>query len=506
MNTKIKAIGIICLLLFNSCSKDVNMPDDLTAIDPKQSLPLTPKQINAEIEQFNKSEGFNWVNASDHLLWSALCSSDYVIAIGFGKSENDFARTNSRKSDKIQNGLLTLIAKIEETPTDRILVDADPFLNTMDVIILRQETIAALRKHPDVRYLEPANYRYFRIAEQFERNEEVTNPSSDSGCGFESEVLSTSDYTTIQPDAKVPWNFYAHNIPQAWSFSTGRGITIGIIDTGVSAEQRLLNSEFNNASSSGRQIAKYGTFVNSAWPWETETDGPDDLCGHGTSMTAIAAAPRSNRKLPVGVAYNSNVIIYRASSDVLLEGFHEQNGVKNALTALGNTAAVRIISMSMGHIFSVGKIADAVKYAYAKGKLIFCAGGTSTNYTTFAGVIFPASMNETIAVTGIIEGNVYQRCSNCHSGSKIEFTVVMQRFGTSKTVPVLGYRGSDSDYVGGSSVATATTAGIAALVWSRYPTWTREQIVKKMKESAAFYPYRNSEFGYGNINALMAVQ
>jgi subtilisin family serine protease len=55
-------------------------------------------------------------------------------------------------------------------------------------------------------------------------------------------------------------------------------------------------------------------------------------------------------------------------------------------------------------------------------------------------------------------------------------------------------------------VATATTAGIAALVWAKNPTWTRTQVLNKLRQSATYYPTKNSEYGYGNINALLAVQ
>ena len=71
---------------------------------------------------------------------------------------------------------------------------------------------------------------------------------------------------------------------------------------------------------------------------------------------------------------------------------------------------------------------------------------------------------------------------------------------------LVSYYDNQTDYVGGSSVATATTAGIAALVWSKYPSWTRAQVLTKLRQSGNFYPNKNSEFGYGNINALAAVQ
>jgi subtilisin family serine protease len=223
-------------------------------------------------------------------------------------------------------------------------------------------------------------------------------------------------------------------------------------------------------------------------------------------MASVAAAPRNDRGLPVGVAYNANLITYRASTNVVIDGFQEQEAVKKAFTALGNNANVKIISMSMGHIFSVGKIEDAVKFAFGKGKLIFCAAGSSTSFTTFAGVIFPAWMPETVAVTGVKEGATFQACDICHTGSKVEFTVVMQRASSGNTVPVGSYYENQTDYVGGSSVATATTAGIAALVWSKNPTWTRSQVLTKMRQSASLFPNRNATYGFGNVNAFLAVQ
>lgn len=496
-------LSIGCLLLLVACSKETEQQDNIT-IEQAQKEPLTAKQVNEKIDQaINTKVGFNWKNASSHLIWSAAVNGSNIVTIGFGNSKSDYERGKSSNNLKIQQDLLALIMQYEGTPLDKTLINADPYLNLIDVIITKQETIIALRRSSFIRYIEPADYKYFAVKNGENRS---ASSSGSSGCGFESAALSTADYSTITPNAKAPWTFYQHNIPSAWNYSTGTGITIGIVDTGVSPNQSLLGANFNTGVSTGRTIQKFGAYVDSIWPWTTTTDGPNDRCGHGTSMSAVACAPRNNNGLPVGVAYNANLIVYRAASNVVLDGYHEQNGVKNAFTALANNTKVKIISMSMGHAFSVGKIEDGVRYAYSKGKLIFCAGGTSSNFTTFVGVIFPASMAEAVAVTGIKEGAVYQKCDDCHSGSKIEFTVVMQRAATGNSVPINSYYDNETDYVGGSSVATATSAGIAALVWAKNPTWTREQVLAKMTQSANFYPTRNSEFGYGNVNALLAVQ
>ncbi|WP_294311227.1 S8/S53 family peptidase [uncultured Chryseobacterium sp.] len=489
----------LSLSVFTGCNRD-DLQGNVVETEITQKDPLTARQINEKINETIKTKGrFSWNESSDHFVWSAIFQGNKIASIGFGSS---FDRSLDADSKVIENEILELIKKYEGS-SDRMVLSSDPYLNQIDVAIEKQETVIALRKMKDIRYLEPADYRYFENERQFGAT--AKSSGSSSGCGFESATLNTSDYTTVSPNAKAPWSFTKHNIINAWSYSSGKGVTIGVIDSGVSPEQTLLGGNFNNGLSTGRTISKNGVYVDSAWPWSTGYDGSADKCGHGTSMASAAAAPRNNLGQPVGVAYNANLVTYRAASNVVLDGYHEQNGVKIAFTELGNNSSVKIISMSMGHIFSVGKIEDGVKYAYSKGKLIFCAGGTSTSFTNFVGVIFPAWMPETQAITGVKENTSNQKCDVCHSGSEIDFTYQMER-ASGSNIPVLSYYNSQNDYVGGSSVATASTAGIAALVWAKNPSWTRDQVLNKMRQSATYYPTPNSDYGYGNINVLQAVQ
>ncbi|WP_332454775.1 S8 family serine peptidase [Chryseobacterium aquaticum] len=486
----------------SSCNND-DLQTSSVESEMVQTDPLSARQINEKINETIKTKGhFSWNESSSHFLWSGIFQGNKIASIGFGNSKDDFDRSKSSDSESLQNEILEVIQKYEGKK-DRVLLSSDEYLNQIDVYIEKQETVIALRKLKSIRYFEPADYRYFENENKL--TGAAAKSSSSSGCGLESTALSSVDYTTVSPNAKAPWSFAKHNITSAWNYSTGAGITIGLIDSGVSFNQGLLSGSFNNGLSSGRTISKNGVYVDSVWPWSSGYDGADDKCGHGTSMASAMAAPRNNLGQPVGVAYNANLVSYRAASNVVLDGYHEQEGVKLAFTALGNNTAVKIISMSMGHIFSVGKIEDGVKYAYSKGKLIFCAGGTSTSFTTFVGVIFPAWMPETQAITGVKENTSNQKCDVCHSGAEIDFTYQMER-ASGNNIPVLSYYNSQTDYVGGSSVATASTAGIAALVWSKNPSWTRDQVLNKMRQSSTYYPTKNSDFGYGNINVLQAVQ
>jgi subtilisin family serine protease len=458
---------------------------------------LTPQEINTAIKKsIEKTGDFNWKNAEDLMLWSAVIHGDSILTVGYGSKE--FIEGTDKLNSDLRKSLIDEIILSEgNAEKTNIVIHQDEFLTYFDIKVSKIETIALLRSNPNVRYAEPSGYRFF----DYEATEK-----SDSGCDTGSDVINTADYRLIAPNCYVSWVYDKHNIPSAWNISTGRGITVGVVDTGISPYQSLLNASFNDGYSTGRTVQKYGTYTESIWYWVTTTDGPDDKCSHGTSMSSNVASPRNDNYMPVGVAYNCNLISYRGTSDVLLDDYHEQRGVADAITALANRSDLKIISMSVGYIFTISKISDAVKYAYSKGKLIFAAGGTSTSFTNFVGVIFPASMAECNAVTGVTDGGSTDACDVCHWGSQIDFTVVMQRYyDGNRTSPTTGFYENSKQYVGGSSIATSTMAGIAALVWAKYPTWTRDQVLTKLIQSSEFYPYKNADFGYGSVDAYKAV-
>ena len=493
-------VALILAITIVSCSKDTIIePESETLQFPKE--PLSVEQINQRItESINTTGDFDWNKENAHFLWSALTHGQNVLTVGYGNEGQSFSVERDAELINKKSTLLTIILSEEQIDKEDLKLKEDNILTVFDVEVTKLETIIALKENEFVRYLEPNGYNQYA---------DGSEQKSSSGCDKNGVYINPAHYSTIAPNnAQVSWHFDEHNIQDAWALSTGSGVTIGLIDTGVSKSQSLLNSGgINDGYSSGRFVQKYGTFIDSNWWWSSNYDGPDDKCGHGTAMGSTMASPRNDNGMPVGVAYNSNLVAYRATEDVLLNDYHERKGVSAALTQLGNRSDVKIISMSIGYIWSIGNIKDAVRYAYSQGKLIFAAGGTSTSFTNGFGVIFPATMSETVAVTGVDDGPNYDRCDTCHSGSKIDFTIVMEGDNnTSKAPPVLNFYNGQRRYTGGSSVATATTAGIAALVWSRYPNWSRAQVLNRLKQSADFYPYKNSSFGYGNIDALQAVQ
>jgi subtilisin family serine protease len=448
------------------------------------------------------------------MIWSAGEQSDHIYAVGFKPAAEtadikDIIHTiniNSGNWKQAKEQLLNLVLQMERqkdasvTP-EKMVAFSEEILPVADLYIRNLNTIKMLRNSNLVRYVEPMGY------EPAGAEEAVTRELSSSGCGGYTEdlgLVAGTDYTNIAPGAKQSWNQGFHGVGNAWAKgATGQGVKVFIIDTGISPDQDNFGTAFNQGSSSGRSIEKIVTLPRNTFlgipigPVETPADG----CGHGTAMAGACAAPRGTDGNAAGVAYNCNLVTCRGAADVFLDESRESKGVADAYTNAANRTDVKIISMSLGRITSSGQITDAINYAYGKGKLMFCAGGTSFGWTAgWVGVIFPAWLSNVNAVTGV-QDNLNTRCNDCHSGSEIDFTIVMEKAANERHALTTAMSGNQPGTVGGSSVATAQCAGIAALVWSKFPTFTRDQVRSKLVTTASNYPSISGSFGWGRVNA-----
>ena len=492
---------LLLALLLTACHEESPLTPAAATPDP-----LGRAAIDAAVEAhlLTTDTPFEWGAADDHLVWSALAASNYEADLGYRpagypRTDETIHEIDVSRGDwaATQHALRAELRAATERHLGRAVTDEELFaapdavLPVLGVRILHPAVLAAFRRRPDVRYLEPSNYTAGQVAFR-----------SGSGCtGAPSGSIAAADRVTVSPGAAQSWNYPLMNIPAAWKRSQGAGVGICVIDSGTYPEQGRLNGSFG----AGRSLERLGTYRRS-W-WSSRTDGPDDRCGHGTQMAGIATAPRSGGGASVGVAYRADLVSVRASSDVIINGSREKRGVADAMVAAGRRAGVRIVSMSMGDVFSSGRVKDGVRYAHNRGKLVLCAAGTSLSWTSWYGVIFPASMDETVAVTGIREGSPVRRCHNCHDGSKVDFTVPMQRRGDNdRTMLTLARRGNAPGYVGGSSAATATLAGVAALVWATDPGQDRAGVVDRLRRAADRYPGRDRNFGWGTVDALAAVR
>ncbi|MEY4594033.1 MAG: hypothetical protein RIQ47_443 [Bacteroidota bacterium] len=447
------------------------------------------------VGQYQDQQSFTWSDVDLHTLCSAADAAGLIV-VGYQPAnakdiDSYIERINLQSTEwkSVHDALLNLVIDVLRSKGQEIeiadLLEEDDA--TLPLFVLRttdKDVITQLYNLKNVRYVEPYGYWPNTWAAR-----------SSSGCDNSTEPLNTSDWTTVTPASLLPWNYNNVNVPAAWNVAQGEGIRIGVIDAGLSSSQSLLGSQFNDGLSNvGRTITTDYTLGTSAYT----------SCTHGTSMCGVAAGPRNAQNATTGIAYKSSLHFIRACNDVVLDQSSELTGTKNALTRMGNLNNIRVISMSIGTPFSSSALRDGVTYAYNKGKLIMAAAGTSFSATSWWGVIYPAAYSQCVAVTGVKENG--SRCASCHDGSAVMFTIPMERdANSSRNSLSLKPSLSTPSYIGGSSVATATAAGIAALVYSAKPTLTRAQVVDILQRTSQFYPTRTSTKGFGNMNASAAV-
>ena len=513
MNGRYIAVAALLGTIIASCETETD-PMSLLPLTPLEQAPFTHAEVWEQVSsKLVDGHNFDWREVGSDYVFSAGVREDSLFSWGYWP---DLATKREAPKliglEEIATGtlarqieaVLTKVALIESRAQGRSLSYADLVafaspegIPQLTLRLTTVESVDVLRESDYSRYVEPMGY---------DPEKSQLSPRSDSGCGVDPDYgLPSGDYTVVSPGVKVPWNYSIHGVQEAWTASQGAGVGIQIIDTGSSDGQENVGHQFASGQSTGRNIRRLSTLYSGSWWWR-RLDSPNDGCGHGTQMSGLATGPRGSDGNAVGVAYRANLTIVRAVEDVVITSSNESAGVRDALVLAGNDPGVRIISMSIGTPFNNGTVADGIYFAHNRGKLIFAAAGTSLTWTSWYGVIFPASMSETVAVTGVKEGLPFERCATCHDGSQVDFVIHMaRRYDPNRTSLSLARSGDQPTYVGGSSCATATTAGVAALVWAKSPQLSRQGVLDRLRTTASGYPNRDRSFGWGAVNAAAAV-
>ncbi len=469
------------------------------------SKPIIESIIADSLQASN--EALNWRDMEAKLVWSAIVTNDSIAIIGFKPATIKYGRDaisagGFKSPDWVQaREALKNRVRLEFARVGIGISDKDLFPTNRNIArpyiyakVISQSFIEELRTDPDIRYIEPANYAY-----------QSTLNRSGEGCADYSTNIDAADFTNISPAATSSWTNAEHGIDLAWTKSNkGKDVWIAVMDTGISHDNPKFNADFDQGDSAGRLIERKEFYAPNG-----TTDGWADQCGHGTAMAGLALGTRGQDNTPAGVAYQANLISYRVSNDVRMNTSAEIDGLRDALYDAADDTRVSVISISLGDAFSHGPIEDGIIYAHDLGKLIFAAAGTSTSFTNWFGVIAPANMPEANAVTGVIEGTNFTRCDICHSGNEVEFCMYMERTSSgNKAVTLSDDNVANNNYVGyvgGSSAATAITSGIAALIISNNPTFSKDEVLNRMIQTSSEYPNKDSDFGWGTIDVCAAV-
>jgi subtilisin family serine protease len=364
-------------------------------------------------------------------------------------------------------------AAVLEVPGVR-LVEADELLPTLRVTVADAAALRALRRRAEVDYVEPL----------FAENDLPQQFAGVGGCGWgdawtgDRQLTSTGDVYSQK--------FTAMGIPQAWTLSSGAGVTVGLTDTGISSTQGQFTSTFATGASAGRTLKLLKV---------SSMSSVYDSCGHGTRMAGIIAAPRDGQSVG-GIAYRANFVSVRQADGVAAVSSSDAKASVRAAVQNG----AQVVVMAWESLNWWWQVSDEIEYwHYSRPVLFMGAAGTSGcgDIIWDDNVVFPADMPEVVAVTGVTYPSGGVPCG-IHYGPEVELTAYLD-------VPSTGRYTGDVVGMGGSSNATAVAGSVAALVWSRNPGLTRDQLRARLQQTASYWPSRHPREGYGLINAYRAV-
>ncbi|MET9498190.1 type VII secretion-associated serine protease mycosin [Streptomyces sp. NPDC006552] len=286
------------------------------------------------------------------------------------------------------------------------------------------------------------------------------------------------------------WHLNAMKADQMWRTTTGKGITVAVLDTGVDADHPDLQGQVLP----GKDLA----------PTESG-DEQTDYDGHGTGMAGIIAGTgRGNgNQGAYGLAPGAKVLPIRLPDGAKGANEAATNARFFRVAAEGIRYAAnhgaKVINISQGATRGAPELASAVDYALKKGSLIFAAVGNTGDQTNQ--VEYPAATPGVVGVTAIDKNG--HRTSASQHGPQVDIAApgmdIVHACG-GKT----GYCQSE-----GTSDATALASASAALIWSRHPDWSNNQVLKVILNTIGGVKSesgKRSDFvGYGAVRPRIAL-
>ncbi|MET9017976.1 S8 family serine peptidase [Streptomyces olivaceoviridis] len=273
---------------------------------------------------------------------------------------------------------------------------------------------------------------------------------------------------------------------QMWKVSTGKGVKVAVIDTGVDADTPSLKGQVL-VDETPKAVAYRSTV---------------DYSGHGTTMAELIAGTGAGGTLK-GLAPGAKIVPYRIELDDLKGGAEEKKRTpepEDAIRAAADTDA-KIISMSFGETAPIPEVKEAVEYAASKGKLLIAAVGNEGR-TSGDNIGYPAAFPYVIGIASADKSLTVSKFSS--SGNYVDLSAPGQGFPGWCDTNFRTY----CDDVNGTSSAAAIASGAAALIWSAHPDWTVNQVTRALIDTAGRTWAKNAPSkyaGYGFIRPRLVL-
>lgn len=265
------------------------------------------------------------------------------------------------------------------------------------------------------------------------------------------------------------------SVPDAWQTSTGTGVLVAVVDTGVDASAADLAGQLagNPDDQPGNGIDDDGNgFVDDTQGWDF-VDGdndPNDEHGHGTHVTGTIAAAADNGIGVVGVAPGARVMPVRALD---ASGHGTDSTIAEAFDYAGDMGA-RIVNASLGGPGASKTLTDAMA-AHPNTLYVVAAGndGVDTDLTAYAPCTSPAP--NVICVGASTNRDARATFSNYGLTTVDVFAPGVLVEST--------WPGGTYKFLQGTSMAAPHVAGEAALALAADPEATTAQLKEDLIES-----------------------
>ncbi|MBO9518239.1 MAG: S8 family serine peptidase [Porphyrobacter sp.] len=288
----------------------------------------------------------------------------------------------------------------------------------------------------------------------------------------------------------------AHNAATAWGAgSTGKGVTIAFVDTGV---------DVNNPEFAGRISPLSKDVLNAG----RDISGSDN---HGTRVATFASAARNNSGV-VGIAYESTIMALRtddvgscvpSSSGSASGCVFSDSAIATAITYAADNGA-KVINISLGGDGATTVVRNAVADAANRGVLIVLAAGNEglDQPESFATLLDTAAAGGVIIVGSVdTDGSI----SSFSNKAGTQNTHYMTALGDD----VCCVRENGTDYLlSGTSFSTPQVSAAAALLAQAFPNLTGREIADILLSSAydVGTPGTDTVFGRGILDIARAFQ
>lgn len=300
------------------------------------------------------------------------------------------------------------------------------------------------------------------------------------------------------------WGLEAVRAPYGWAVSTGSGMTIAIVDTGVELNHVDLRDKLwsNPGEVAGNGVDDDGDgYVDDVHGWDfvSGDNEPRDEHGHGTHVAGVAGAATDNGVGIAGMGWDVSLMAIRVlDSNGDGTSWRLSQGIRYAADR-----GARVINLSLGGYGADSTMRSAIAYAQGKGCLVVAAAGNDGDEADFGSrpPYYPAAYEGVLGVAATEDGD--QRAPFSNYGAYVDVAAPgVQIYSTVPSGLTGGYA-----YLSGTSMSAPLVSGLAALRWARDPAATALGVAEAIFEGAEDLgdPGWDPYYGWGRIDALQTL-